>query len=40
VENTLPPVLGELTTDTAWAYVYAITTWAESAGGKDYLHIV
>ncbi|WP_277209178.1 hypothetical protein [Isoptericola croceus] len=40
VDNSLPPLLGKLTGDNAWAYVYAITMWAESVGGKDYLHIV
>ncbi|YAL83308.1 hypothetical protein ACMYYO_00450 [Dermacoccaceae bacterium W4C1] len=40
VDNTLPPLLGDLTPKTAWAYVYAITLWAENVGGKDYLHIV
>ncbi|MUL49063.1 hypothetical protein FZI85_19780 [Mycobacterium sp. CBMA293] len=40
VENRLPPLLGELTTSTAWAYVYAITMWSEQVAGRDYLHIV
>ncbi|MFC0674514.1 hypothetical protein [Brachybacterium hainanense] len=40
VENTLPPLLGDLTVDNAWAYVYAITMWSENHRGKDYLHIV
>ena len=40
VENVLPPLLGELTTNTAWAYVYAITMWSENVSGHDYLHIV
>lgn len=40
VDNVLPPKLGELTRDNAWAYVYAITMWTEQVGGTDYVHIV
>ncbi|MCK8616134.1 hypothetical protein [Gordonia sp. C13] len=40
MDNELPQLLGNLTDRNAWAYVYAITMWAEKHDGKDYLHIV
>lgn len=40
VENALPPLLGGLTAETAWAYVYAVTMWAENSNGTEYLHLV
>lgn len=40
VENTLPPLLGQLTVENAWAYVYAITLWSEKVGETEYLHII
>lgn len=40
VDNTLPPLLGQLTVDNAWAYVYAVTLWSENVGGTEYLHII
>ncbi|WP_432245740.1 hypothetical protein ACRB8A_05015 [Arthrobacter sp. G.S.26] len=40
VENILPPLLGQLTVDNAWAYVYATTLWSENVGGTEYLHII
>lgn len=40
VGNVLPPLLGQLTADNAWAYVYAVTLWSENIGGTDYLHII
>lgn len=35
----MPPLLGPLTTDTAWRYIYAIVLWAEVKEGKNYLHL-
>lgn len=40
VDDVLPPLLGRLTTETAWAYVYAITMWAEHSNEAEYLHLV
>lgn len=40
VENVLPPLLGLLTADNAWAYVYAITLWSENIEGREYFHII
>ena len=40
VETTLPPLLGDLTSANAWAYVYAITMWAEDYQGAPYMHLV
>jgi hypothetical protein len=37
VKDTLPPLLGPLTTETAWRYVYAIVMWPEEKSG--YLHL-
>src|SRR5262245_6873222 len=39
VGDTLPPILGPLSRDTAWRYVYAIVMWPEKADGVDYLHL-
>lgn len=38
VENDLPGVLGALTDANAWAYVYAVTLWAEKHNEAPYLH--
>lgn len=40
VDDVLPPLLGQLTVDNAWAYVYAITLWSENIEGSEYLHII
>ncbi|AUZ33641.1 hypothetical protein C3B78_03600 [Arthrobacter sp. PGP41] len=40
VDNVLPPLLGKLTVDNAWAYVYAITMWSENVDGTEYFHII
>lgn len=40
IEETLPPLLGELTPSTAWRYVYAISLWHQESDGQDYLHLV
>lgn len=40
VDNTLPSVLGELTAENAWSYVYAITMWSQTVEGTKYLHII
>ena len=39
VRTTLPPLLGPLTNETAWRYVYGIVMWLEKADGVDYLHL-
>jgi hypothetical protein len=39
VKDELPPMLGPLTTETAWRYVYAIVMWPEEKSGANYLHL-
>lgn len=39
VNDELPPILGPLTIETAWRYVYAIVMWPQTKEGKDYLHL-
>jgi hypothetical protein len=39
VQDTLPPLLGPLTAETAWRYVYACVLWTERKDGRDYPHL-
>lgn len=39
VDVTLPPVLGPLTRESAWRYVYACALWAEPKDGVLYPHL-
>ena len=39
VDEELPPLLGPLTRQSAWKYVYACVLWAEPIGGTPYLHL-
>jgi hypothetical protein len=39
VDEGLPPLLGDLTRQNAWKYVYACVLWAEPIGGTPYLHL-
>lgn len=39
VDEELPPLLGPLTGETAWRYVYSVVLWAEQVDGKAYLHL-
>ena len=39
ITKDLPPLLGPLTADSAWRYIYAIVMWPENANGVPYLHL-
>jgi hypothetical protein len=39
IDEELPELLGELTDDRAWAYLYACTLWTETVGGHTLLHL-
>lgn len=39
VDEELPPLLGDLTKETAWRYLYAIVLWSEDVDGESYLHL-
>lgn len=39
VKDKLPPLLGPLTPETAWRYVYSIVMWPEDKAGVEYLHL-
>lgn len=39
IDTELPPVLGTLTSETAWRYVYACVLWENYIEGKPYLHL-
>lgn len=39
IDEELPPLLGPLTDERAWAYLYASTLWVETIGKDDLLHL-
>lgn len=39
IEEKLPPLLGPLTTESAWRYVYACVMWAEMKEQEKFLHL-
>ncbi|MEU4607196.1 hypothetical protein AB0F43_29790 [Kribbella sp. NPDC023972] len=39
IDTKLPGLIGELTDETAWKYVYACTLWTEEIKGIHYLHL-
>lgn len=39
VRNDLPPLLGPLTAQSAWRYVYAIVMWSHIVDDRAYLHL-
>jgi hypothetical protein len=39
VDNRLPELLGPLTPETAWRYVYAVVMWPQVKDGVQYLHL-
>jgi hypothetical protein len=39
VKEKLPPLLGPLSPETAWKYVYSVVMWTETVDGNKYLHL-
>lgn len=39
VLDALPPLLGAVTRETAWRYVYAVVMWKQTHDGVGYLHL-